>query len=148
MGDHQVVPQWISICAQVLGDWRLAFLRRVFPHLSFTTWIKEPCETLRHNLRKYHSSLRGNVFEGDLSQIEWISNGTGVRLLAAGAPCQPFSMGGARKGHGDKRNLFPTLLKAVRVLCPRAILIENVRGLGPRSTQAVSRLSNKAASLP
>ena len=118
----------INLCAGA-GGLALGLVEAGFSPLEFYDMDQGACETLRHNLRKYHSSLRGNVFEGDLSQIEWISNGTGVRLLAAGAPCQPFSMGGARKGHGDKRNLFPTLLKAVRVLCPRAILIENVRGL-------------------
>ena len=83
----------------------------------------------RHNLQSATSPLRGNVFEGDISQIDWIQNGTDVRLLAAGAPCQPFSIGGSRKGPEDQRNLFPVLLKALRAVRPRAVLIENVRGL-------------------
>ena len=118
----------INLCAGA-GGLALGLVRSGFSPLEFYDGDRGACETLKHNLRKDHFSLHGRVIEGDLSQIEWISSGSDVRLLAAGAPCQPFSMGGSRKGHGDKRNLFPTLLKAVRVLRPRAVLIENVRGL-------------------
>ena len=87
------------------------------------------CATLRHNLKSQSSPLRGEVHEADICQMEWIRYGPDVRLLAAGAPCQPFSMGGARQGPKDRRNLFPELMKAVRALRPRAVLVENVRGL-------------------
>lgn len=52
-----------------------------------------------------------------------------VSLLSAGAPCQPFSHGGHRKGRLDERNLFPEVVRAIRELEPRAFVIENVRGL-------------------
>ena len=129
MGGRQIAPQWISICALALGDWRLALFDRDFPRLSFMTWIEEPARHSNIISAKTISICTAALLRATFAKIEWISSGTGVRLLAAGAPCQPFSMGGSRKGHGDKRNLFPTLLKAVRVLCPRAVLIENVRGL-------------------
>ena len=87
------------------------------------------CATLRHNLKSESSPLRGQVHEADIRLLEWIRPGPDVRLLAAGAPCQPFSMGGTRRGPKDQRNLFPELMKAVRVLRPRAVLVENVRGL-------------------
>jgi len=52
-----------------------------------------------------------------------------VDLLAGGVPCQPFSLAGKHAGHRDPRNLFPAMFRAVRELRPKAILIENVRGL-------------------
>ena len=52
-----------------------------------------------------------------------------MRLLAAGAPCQPFSLAGKHRASEDGRNLFPEVVRAVRELKPAAILIENVRGL-------------------
>ena len=50
-------------------------------------------------------------------------------LLAAGVPCQPFSIGGKHRGHEDDRNMFSATVDVVRKLKPKAILIENVRGL-------------------
>lgn len=52
-----------------------------------------------------------------------------VALIAAGAPCQPFSLGGKHQGDEDKRNLFPAVFEAVRVVRPEAVVIENVKGL-------------------
>ena len=118
----------INLCAGA-GGLALGLTRAGFNPLEYYDIDRGACETLRHNLRTGDSKLRGRVFQSDLSHVEWLQNGKNVRLLAAGAPCQPFSMGGTRKGHRDKRNLFPFLLKAVRTLRPRAILIENVRGL-------------------
>jgi DNA (cytosine-5)-methyltransferase 1 len=53
----------------------------------------------------------------------------GIDLVAGGPPCQPFSIGGKHRGPNDKRNLFPEVVRAVREPQPKAILVENVRGL-------------------
>jgi DNA (cytosine-5)-methyltransferase 1 len=50
-------------------------------------------------------------------------------LLAGGVPCPPFSLAGKQLGHEDERDLFPRMLDLVEELKPRAVLIENVRGL-------------------
>lgn len=52
-----------------------------------------------------------------------------VELLAAGVPCQPFSQAGVHAGPEDERNMFPATFSALRILQPKAVLIENVRGL-------------------
>lgn len=121
-------PVDINLCAGA-GGLALGLAQAGFVPSEFYDKDRGSCETMRHNLRGSSIVLRGRVFEGDLSQIEWIPRGQRVRLLAAGAPCQPFSIGGAHRGHEDERNLFPTIMKAVRFLRPRAVLIENVRGL-------------------
>ena len=118
----------MNLCAGA-GGLALGLVQAGFAPSEFYDKDRSVCETLRHNLRKDPFVLRGHVFEADLSQVEWIPNGPEVRLLASGAPCQPFSRGGSGGGHEDQRNLFPTILKAVRNLRPRAVLIENVRGL-------------------
>jgi len=56
-----------------------------------------------------------------------------VDLLAGGAPCQPFSLGGRHRGDGDGRNMFPEVFRAIRALRPKIVLLENVRGLRRRS---------------
>jgi DNA (cytosine-5)-methyltransferase 1 len=52
-----------------------------------------------------------------------------ITALSAGAPCQPFSQGGKRKGEEDARNMFPEVFRAVRELRPEVVVIENVKGL-------------------
>lgn len=50
-------------------------------------------------------------------------------LLAGGVPCPPFSLAGKRLGKDDERDLFPDALRIVRALRPKAVMIENVRGI-------------------
>src|SRR5438132_4882250 len=87
------------------------------------------CDTLRHNSTSQEPTLVGRVYEEDVTTTDWRRVGQPVRLLAAGAPCQPFSLGGKHLADRDGRNLFPEVLRAVRELRPQAVLLENVRGL-------------------
>ncbi|MGW1979285.1 DNA cytosine methyltransferase [Streptomyces sp. NPDC001889] len=50
-------------------------------------------------------------------------------LLAGGVPCPPFSAAGKQLGREDERDLFPRMLDLVEELQPRAVMIENVRGI-------------------
>ena len=118
----------INLCSGV-GGLALGLARAGFRSFDFFDKDQSACATLRHNIAGGWSLVTGRVFEGDLSLTEWLTGAESVRLLAAGIPCQPFSMGGARRGHDDDRNLFPALVKAIRTLKPHAVLIENVRGL-------------------
>ena len=52
-----------------------------------------------------------------------------IDLLAGGVPCPPFSVAGKQLGNEDERDLFPEMLRLVEEICPRAVMIENVRGL-------------------
>lgn len=92
---------------------------------------KDPkaCDTLRNNLISTAPTLKGSVFEKDVKDIDWSEFRLELRLLAAGAPCQPFSLGGKHRASEDGRNLFPEVVRAVRELRPAAVLVENVRGL-------------------
>ncbi len=75
--------------------------------------------------------IHGQPILADVKRLNWdeVSDGQDVRLLAAGLPCQPFSIGGLRKGADDRRDLFPVFFDAVAHMKPHAVLIENVRGL-------------------
>lgn len=50
-------------------------------------------------------------------------------LLAGGVPCPPFSVAGKQLGQDDERDLFPEMLRLVGEFLPKAVMIENVRGL-------------------
>ena len=104
-----------------------------FSPASFYELDKRSCETLRHNVTSKSATLLGTVFEGKAEEIAWSALKREVRLLAAGAPCQPFSLGGKHLAERDGRNLFPEVFRALRELRPFAVFLENVRGLARES---------------
>jgi DNA (cytosine-5)-methyltransferase 1 len=53
----------------------------------------------------------------------------GVDLITGGLPCPPFSVAGKQLGKKDERNLFPVAIRLVDEIRPRAVMIENVRGI-------------------
>ncbi len=90
---------------------------------AYTVWCAE--------YDKYASELIeenfGYLNHGDISKIDW-SSVEPIDILTAGYPCQPFSEAGKRKGINDERHIWPHIKEAVRVLRPRFIVLENVRG--------------------
>lgn len=52
-----------------------------------------------------------------------------VHILAAGFPCQPFSVAGKRKGEEDSRHLWPYIKQAISIIQPIWVFLENVPGL-------------------
>lgn len=50
-------------------------------------------------------------------------------MVAGGIPCQGNSVAGARRGHSDKRNLWPSMRRVIETCVPELVLLENVRGL-------------------
>ena len=54
---------------------------------------------------------------------------SGVLVLSAGPPCQPFASFGKGDGSADSRDGFPALLRAIEELQPPFVEIENVMGL-------------------
>ncbi|MEI8308050.1 MAG: DNA cytosine methyltransferase [Chloroflexales bacterium] len=80
------------------------------------------CATLRLNRPDW------NVVEGSLTEFDGRPY-KGVDLLAGGLPCPPFSKAGKQLGSADERNLFPEAVRLADEIRPRAIMIENVRGI-------------------
>jgi len=80
---------------------------------------------------KYASKLIEQRFNkpnlGDIKQIDW-ANVEPIDILTAGYPCQPFSHAGQRKGIDDDRHIWPHIIKAISILRPKFIILENVRG--------------------
>lgn len=67
-----------------------------------------------------------------------------IDLVAGGVPCPPFSVAGKQLGHEDERDLFPAALRLVRKIKPRAVMLENVRGLlDPRFAEYRARLDEQ-----
>ena len=80
---------------------------------------------------RYASQLITTRFDkpnlGDIKQINW-DTVEPIDILTAGYPCQPFSTAGQRKGTDDQRHIWPQIIKAISILRPSIIILENVRG--------------------
>lgn len=64
---------------------------------------------------------------GDLTTVDWTTVEP-VDIIAAGYPCQPDSMAGKGLSEDDHRWIWPDIARAVGVLRPRYVVLENVQG--------------------
>jgi len=65
---------------------------------------------------------------GDVKEIKW-EDVEKVDAVCGGFPCPPVSCAGKRKGNEDSRWLWPEFERCLRILRPKWVIIENVRGL-------------------
>ncbi len=93
-----------------------------FTHSALVEIEPAACDTLRLNRPNW------NVIQGDLHSFDGRAY-KGIDLLAGGVPCPPFSRAGKQLGSDDERDLFPQAIRLVDECRPRAIMLENVRGL-------------------
>ena len=122
------VPSYRGTCVELfagLGGMALGLSRAGFGHELVVERDPGAVATLRDNLKTSTWPLH----DRDVRELDYSDLKTDIDLLAAGVPCQPFSQGGAHAGPADDRNMFPETFAAIRALRPKAILIENVRGL-------------------
>jgi DNA (cytosine-5)-methyltransferase 1 len=116
-----------------VGGLALGVSNAGFKHQAVIEIDADACDTIRENQRLNVAALkqlkRWPLHQSDIRQFDFGSIGEGVDLLAAGVPCQPWSLGGKHRGYEDERNLFPDAVAAIRKLRPKAVLIENVKGL-------------------
>ena len=118
----------IEICAGS-GGMTLGLQQAGFQFSHLFEIDKHACATLKQNHVSRGGMLNCEVHQEDITKIKWSNFSSSVRLLAAGAPCQPFSLAGRHLSERDKRNLFPEVLRAIRTLKPQAAILENVSGL-------------------
>jgi DNA (cytosine-5)-methyltransferase 1 len=105
-----------------------------FRHEAVIEIDADACKTIRVNQHLGVPHVRQwKLFHGDVKDFDFGSLRTGIDLLAAGVPCQPWSIGGKHRANEDARNLFPDTIRAVVALRPKVILVENVKGLTRQS---------------
>jgi DNA (cytosine-5)-methyltransferase 1 len=111
----------VEICAGAGGQ-ALGLELAGFHHSALVEIEPPACATLRMNRPNW------NVIEGDVRKFSGKAF-KGVDLFAGGVPCPPFSKAGKQLGNGDERDLFPDAIRLIDEIRPRAVLLENVRGL-------------------
>jgi len=115
----------LEICAGAGGQ-ALGLEQAGFKHAALVEIDPLACATLRSNRPGWNvRQVDLRDFAQDLSAESFGS----VDLVAGGVPCPPFSVAGAQLGHEDERDLFPIALEIVEEIRPKAVLLENVRGL-------------------
>ena len=129
----------LEICAGAGGQ-ALGLEQAGFRHAAAVEIDADACATLRLNRSDW------KIIEGDVANVDG-RGFTDVDLLAGGVPCPPFSIAGKQLGHADERDLFPQALRLTAEIRPRAVLLENVRGLaaarfGGYRAQVLGRLAD------
>jgi DNA (cytosine-5)-methyltransferase 1 len=111
----------VELCAGAGGQ-ALGYEQAGIDHAALVELDKHACATLRLNRPEW------NVIEQDLNEFSG-SAFKGVDIISGGLPCPPFSIAGKQLGTKDERNLFPAMIRLVDEIRPRAVMIENVRGI-------------------
>ena len=105
-----------------------------FKHECMVEFDHDAVATVLHNKKKGVEHVRDWPITGlrDVRDVDWASLKK-IDLISGGPPCQPFGIGGKKKGLEDERDMWPEAIRAVREAKPRLFLFENVRNLaGPR----------------
>ncbi|WP_424708722.1 DNA cytosine methyltransferase [Microbacterium sp. SLBN-111] len=113
----------VEVCAGAGGQ-SLGLHRAGFTHSMAVEIDPTAASTLASN-------LAAPVAVGDVADLQvWDPRDhVGATLFAGGVPCPPFSIAGKQLGTSDERDLFAWAIEQVSVIQPRAVMLENVRGL-------------------
>lgn len=86
-------------------------------------WDNAPAKILERN-------FPGIPNYRDVSKVDWAAV-EAVDILTGGFPCQDLSLAGKRAGlrDGTRSGLWSEFAEAIRVIRPKYVVIENVRGL-------------------
>ena len=122
----------LELCAGAGGQ-ALGIEQGGFDHAACVELDPAAVATLRANRPGWHP------LEADVKDLRG-ADYRGIDLLAAGVPCPPFSIAGKQLGADDERDLFPAVLRIIAEAKPRAVVLENVRGLATVRFERYRRL--------
>lgn len=116
--DFTVVELFAGAGGLALGLERAGFKAKMLNEID-----KHACDTLRFNRPNW------NVCQSDISKVDFNAY-QGVDVVSGGFPCQAFSYAGKKLGFEDTRGtLFFEFARAIKEVCPKVFIAENVRGL-------------------
>jgi DNA (cytosine-5)-methyltransferase 1 len=133
----------VEICAGAGGQ-SLGLEVAGFEHELAVELDPNAAATLRHNRPHW------KVAEGDVASPSVWDPGQyeGIDLLAGGVPCPPFTIAGKQLGATDERDLFAWAIELCGTVKPRALMLENVRGLSlPRFSAYRQHVLDRLAQL-
>jgi DNA (cytosine-5)-methyltransferase 1 len=116
--------QVVEICAGAGGQ-SLGLELAGFEHDLSVELDPNAAATLRHNRPHWKVAVGDVANTGVWDPASYV----GIDLLAGGVPCPPFTIAGKQLGATDERDLFAWAIELCGTVQPRALLLENVRGL-------------------
>lgn len=115
------------------GGLAMGMSRVGFRHKFLAEFDHDAVATVLHNKANGVEHVRDWPIERqDVRDVDWSAHKK-LELLSGGPPCQPFGIGGKKKGDKDHRDMWPEAIRAIREAKPRLFLFENVRNIaGPK----------------
>ncbi len=105
------------------GGMDIGFKKAGFQTLWANDFNEVACET-------YAANKLGPIVAGDVNQyLPQLQKFEGVDLLFGGPPCQGFSVAGKMNPEDERSELVWSYVEAVRIVRPRAFVMENVKAL-------------------
>ena len=146
-----IVPKYIDLFAGC-GGLSLGLKNAGWEGLFAVEKNSDAFSTLKHNLLKpenTHYKWPAWLEQKAMPLEEILENHAGelaglkgkVDLLAGGPPCQGFSTVGRRQANDPRNQIYKHYLEVVKIIAPRMVLLENVRGI-KYSFKGLSRLKN------
>lgn len=114
----------VEICAGAGGQ-SLGLELAGFEHDLSVELDPNAAATLRHNRPHWKVAVGDVASPGVWNPADY----GGIDLLAGGVPCPPFTIAGKQLGATDERDLFAWAIELCATVEPRALMLENVRGL-------------------
>ena len=134
---HEINPKQtlkaISLFSGMGGD-SLGIVNSGVELVAYSEWEKEMKET--HELNFPNSKLLGGG-DGDITKItdeQFLKYENDIDLIFAGFPCQGFSHAGKKLPDDPRNTLFREFLRSTKLINPKYIIGENVKGLLSRKT--------------
>ena len=124
-GKSLVVVELFSGC----GGTSMGFEMAGF-HIALGVDIHRPSVETFQNNHPNAATILGDMKKVTIAELRKALPVTKVDVLIAGVPCQGFSLNNRKRQESDKRNLlYKEFIRAIKVLEPRCIVLENVSGM-------------------
>ncbi len=96
-----------------------------YKHFDWPDWLPKESTSIQSLLKNYNENLK--ELRGK------------VDLIAGGPPCQGFSQAGRRNPNDPRNTLSDQYIKMVRLINPKYLVLENVRGFNTKFNEAKGR---------
>ena len=132
MGSGQADMNYLSLFSGACGgDLAFQHLLTDFKCVGYVEYEPYPQAIIRQRISDgllddapIFSDIKDFISEGWAEAYQGM-----VDLVTAGFPCQPFSVAGKQLAEKDSRNLWPETIKAIRIIQPTTVFLENVPNL-------------------